>query len=125
MGMSIQAVGIIGLHERGLVHTDLRPECILVDEEGHVLISDFSKARFLRGDSATYRAESNACLPEDQMFHAPELVLGWDHDYVVDWWSFGLLLFWIFTRTVCDTARHSTFLDVLIWTLVASICYRR
>ncbi|PIL30751.1 hypothetical protein GSI_06919 [Ganoderma sinense ZZ0214-1] len=95
----VTAAGIIGLHERGLVHTDLRPECILIDEEGHVVISDFSKARFLRGDSATYRAESGACLPEDQMFHAPELVLGWDHDYVVDWWSFGLLLFWIFTRT--------------------------
>ena len=94
------------------MHTDLKPECILIDEEGHILISDFSKARFLRGDSATYRAEGSACLPEDQMFHAPELVLGWDHDYVVDWWSFGLLLFWIFTRTVRKTVNNCSCFSV-------------
>ena len=94
------------------MHTDLKPECILIDEEGHILISDFSKARFLRGDSATYRAEGSVCLPEDQMFHAPELVLGCDHDYVVDWWSFGLLLFWIFTRTVRKTVNNCSCFSV-------------
>ncbi|TBU30797.1 kinase-like protein [Dichomitus squalens] len=91
--------GILGLQERGLVHTNLKPESVLIDEDGHVVISDFGNGRFLRGDTATYRAETRLRAPEDEMFHAPELVLGWDHDYGVDWWSFGLLLFWILTRS--------------------------
>ena len=33
-------------------------------------------------------------------YRAPELVLGWDHDYAVDWWSFGLVLHWICTGRV-------------------------
>ena len=82
------------------MHTNLRPESVLIDEDGHIVLSDFDNGRFLRGDTASYRTAARLRAPEDEMFHAPELVLGWDHDYGVDWWSFGLILFWIFTRSV-------------------------
>lgn len=41
-------------------------------------------------------------------YHAPEKILGWEWDRSVDWWSFGLVVYWTFTgqvrwRVLADT----------------------
>ncbi|KAI0656764.1 kinase-like domain-containing protein [Cubamyces menziesii] len=79
--------GISSLHAHGIVHANLKPESVLVAEDGHVSISDFDEAGFLGGSVRS------------QEYQAPELMMGWEYDYAVDWWSFGLLMFWVMTGT--------------------------
>ncbi|KAH9850553.1 kinase-like domain-containing protein [Lenzites betulinus] len=92
--------GISGMHALGIVHTSLRPESIFVGEDGHVFISDFDDAVFLQDD--VERQETTCGTPRTTTspeYQAPEMVLEWEYDYAVDWWSFGLVLFWTLTGT--------------------------
>ncbi|KAI0325032.1 kinase-like protein [Cubamyces sp. BRFM 1775] len=98
--------GISSLHAHGIVHATLKPESVLVAEDGHVSISDFDEAVFLYDDAerdlVTHRPGPPRLGPvfeRSQEYRAPELILGWEYDYAVDWWSFGLLIFWVMTGT--------------------------
>src|SRR5689334_9973380 len=55
-------------HEHGCIHCDVKPANMLLDSEGHVLLSDFGIARLIQTDKA---AESKA----------PEIVMG-TPDYI-------------------------------------------
>ncbi|KAG1839651.1 kinase-like domain-containing protein [Suillus subalutaceus] len=74
------------LHTAGIIHRDLAPCNIMFDVSGHVVISGFGQA--CRPDSAT-----SFPLPDTGLYCAPELILGWAHDFSVDCWSFGLLMY--------------------------------
>ncbi|KAI0369900.1 kinase-like protein [Pilatotrama ljubarskyi] len=93
------AEGISGLHALGIVHAQLMPESILVAEDGHILISDFDDASFLSDDAERLLVAQHRPSLDSQEYLAPELILGWEYDYAVDWWSFGLVVFWILTGT--------------------------
>lgn len=89
------------MHALGIVHTSLRPESIFVGEDGHVFISDFDDAVFLQDD--VERQDISCGTPRTTTspeYQAPEMVLEWEYDYAVDWWNFGLVLFWTLTGTV-------------------------
>ncbi|KAH9891226.1 kinase-like domain-containing protein [Cubamyces lactineus] len=96
------AEGISSLHAHGIVHANLKPESVLVAEDGHVFISDFDEAVFLYDDAERDLVTGGSGPPwsssaRSQEYQAPELILGWEYDYAVDWWSFGLLMFWVMT----------------------------
>ncbi|KAI9065571.1 kinase-like protein [Trametes sanguinea] len=93
------AEGISGLHAHGIVHTGLNPEDILIDDEGHLFISGFDDATFLYDDAERHLIHLQQTSAGLQEYRAPELMLGWEYDYAVDWWSFGLLLWWMLTGT--------------------------
>ncbi|KAI8983255.1 kinase-like domain-containing protein [Trametes punicea] len=93
------AEGISGLHAHGIVHTSLRPENVLIGEDGHLLISGFDDAVFLYDDAERPLLIRGRQSAGNQEYQAPELILGWEYDYAVDWWSFGLVLFWMMTLT--------------------------
>ncbi|RPD59450.1 kinase-like protein [Lentinus tigrinus ALCF2SS1-6] len=89
------AAGLCELHKRGVVHANIRPECILVGQDGHISISDYEQAKYSHSRDERVPVTSHAAEPVEIMYHAPEQVLGWDHDSVADWWSFGLVVYWI------------------------------
>ncbi|KAI0358828.1 kinase-like protein, partial [Trametes cingulata] len=91
--------GISALHGLGIVHAGLKPESVLIAEDGHIIISDFDNASFLCDDAERCLTTRQKPALESQEYVAPELILGWEHDYAVDWWSFGLVLFWLSTGT--------------------------
>lgn len=74
------------LHTAGIIHRDLAPCNIMFDVSGHVVITGFGQA--CRPDSA-----ASFPLPDTGLYCAPELILGWAHDFSVDCWSFGLLMY--------------------------------
>ena len=78
---------------------------MLVAEDGHLILSDFENATCLRNDASLPPHDDGIPALEEMKYHAPELVLGWEYDYSVDWWSFGLVLYWIFTGKV--SSRHA------------------
>jgi serine/threonine protein kinase len=74
------------LHQFGIVYRDIKPENILMDEEGYLKLTDFGMSKHLKGDE---KAMSFCGTPE---YLAPEIIIGSGHDKTVDFWSLGILM---------------------------------
>ncbi|MEQ2239806.1 Ribosomal protein S6 kinase alpha-4, partial [Ilyodon furcidens] len=82
------------LHKLGIVYRDIKLENILLDSEGHVMLTDFGLSKeFLEEDKErTY----SFCGTIEYM--APEIIRGkTGHGKSVDWWSLGILMFELLT----------------------------
>ncbi|KAL6178145.1 hypothetical protein ACLB2K_049664 [Fragaria x ananassa] len=75
------------LHKCGIVHRDLKPENVLMDADGHVMLTDFGLAKEIDEDSRS----NSMCGTTEYM--APEIMLSRGHNKDADWWSIGILLF--------------------------------
>ncbi|KAI7813558.1 putative ribosomal protein S6 kinase alpha-4 [Triplophysa rosa] len=82
------------LHKLGIVYRDIKLENILLDSDGHVVLTDFGLSKeFLEEEKErTY----SFCGTIEYM--APEIIRGKaGHGKVVDWWSLGILMFELLT----------------------------
>uniref|UniRef100_G3QA73 non-specific serine/threonine protein kinase n=1 Tax=Gasterosteus aculeatus aculeatus TaxID=481459 RepID=G3QA73_GASAC len=81
------------LHKLGIVYRDIKLENILLDSEGHVVLTDFGLSKeFLEEEERTY----SFCGTIEYM--APEIIRGKSgHGKSVDWWSLGILMFELLT----------------------------
>ncbi|MDQ2904477.1 MAG: serine/threonine protein kinase [Chloroflexota bacterium] len=89
-------------HEHGCVHCDVKPANILLDGEGHVLLSDFGIARLTQDGALARQGETEAVKrPESLMgtpdYISPEQALGQDLDRRSDVYSLGVTLFFLLT----------------------------
>ncbi|XP_044271451.1 G protein-coupled receptor kinase 2 [Tribolium madens] len=79
--------GLDHLHQQGIVYRDCKPENILLDDAGHVRISDLGLAvdipegEFVRGRVGTVG------------YMAPEVIDNERYTFSPDWFSFGCLLY--------------------------------
>ncbi|KAI7866174.1 kinase-like domain-containing protein [Spinellus fusiger] len=74
------------LHSLGIVYRDLKPENCLLNAKGHVMLTDFGLSK-VPVDGKT----NTICGTAEYM--APEILMGLQYDYTVDWWSLGILIF--------------------------------
>ena len=86
------ANGLGHAHAQGLVHGELSPAKLLVDDNGTIKISDIGVAT-LSDDEQRSRAEASA----NMNFTAPEVLAGDDVDPVAEVYSLGALLFYMLT----------------------------
>ncbi len=87
-------------HQRLIVHRDIKPDNVLVSDEGQVKLLDFGIAKILQGDEAALpasetRSEVRLLTPENA---TPEQVLGQQITTRTDVYALGNLLFQMLTE---------------------------
>ena len=81
------ALGLQHLHEARVVYRDMKPENILVHEDGNVRISDLGLAvRILEEKCITGKAGTVGYM-------APEVVNHQKYTFMPDWWGLGCVLY--------------------------------
>ncbi|MBT8136566.1 MAG: protein kinase [Gammaproteobacteria bacterium] len=83
------ADGLHAAHSKGVIHRDLKPGNILLDNDGHAFISDFGVARSLHASNLT-RSGMIVGSPD---YLAPEQARGEDIDGRTDIYALGLMLY--------------------------------
>ncbi|XP_027171720.1 serine/threonine-protein kinase AtPK2/AtPK19-like [Coffea eugenioides] len=81
------------LHANGILHRDLKPENVLLDAEGHAMLTDFGLAKQFE-DQKNTRSDT---ICGTTKYMAPEVVLGRYYDKAADWWSLGISLYEMLT----------------------------
>ncbi|MBA0644461.1 hypothetical protein Goklo_028617, partial [Gossypium klotzschianum] len=103
------------LHCQGIIYRDLKPENVLLQDNGHVALTDFDlscltsckpqllipatdekKKRQKSQQNPIFMAEpmraSNSFVGTEE-YIAPEIITGAGHTSAVDWWALGILLY--------------------------------
>jgi serine/threonine protein kinase len=84
------AIALWSLHSVGIVYCNLSPEHILIRNNGHIQLIDFSKARDSSDRTVSWESD-DLCS-----YSAPELILNRDVTYAVDWWALGVIAYQLF-----------------------------
>jgi streptogramin lyase len=77
-------------HARGLVHRDVKPSNVLLDQTGHVYLADFGLTRRVDDQAGAPGGESSIGTPA---YLAPEQLMGQPVDGRADVYSLGCLLY--------------------------------
>lgn len=84
---SCLAIALDALHQRNLLHRDLKLENIVIDSDGYPCLVDVGSAKLVEPNGST---QTLCGTPE---YAAPEMVRGDCYGAAVDWWALGILLY--------------------------------
>jgi len=84
-------LGMIYLHNKGIIHRDLKSRNILTNNNWQVKIADFDLSRIKQ--RTLYKNDPSSSLIGTPSWMAPELIKGTHYDEKVDVYSFGVVLF--------------------------------
>lgn len=94
------------MHERGLVHRDVKLDNILLDHKGDVKLADFGLSRHMprRDRSQSFCGSRYEFVvkilysPIFRPYSAPEIVKELPYDpYIIDWYAAGVVLYTMIT----------------------------
>lgn len=73
------------MHSKNILYRDLKPENLLLDNDGYIKITDFGFAK-----QTTERTYTFCGTPD---YLAPEIVANRGHGVGADWWTLGILIY--------------------------------
>ncbi|OCT67388.1 hypothetical protein XELAEV_18038682mg [Xenopus laevis] len=81
-------LGLEGIHTKDVIHRDLKPGNLLMDEDGYIKVADFGmgKTGIGYGDRTNTMVGSPAYM-------APEVVMEEEYTRAVDWWALGVIVY--------------------------------
>ncbi len=102
-------------HEQGCVHCDVKPANMLLDQDGHLMLSDFGIARLAR---TTIDPEQTEALHNKEILGTPEYIspeqaLGHQVDGRSDIYSLGVTLFFMVAKRLPFRADSTIALALL------------
>jgi len=100
------------VHSLGLVHSDVKPE--------NILLSSYSRAQIKLIDfgSSCYLTDRQSSYIQSRSYRAPEVVLGLPYDGKIDVWSLGCVIAEMFTGEV--TFQNDSIVSML--SRIEAIC---
>ena len=107
------------LRKAEIIHADLKPDNILVNETKTVLkICDLGSASELKDSEITPYLVS-------RFYRAPEIILGQPHDYALDVWSAGCTAYELYTGKVLFPGKSNSQMLLLMQDLKGKLTNRQ
>ena len=76
------------LHSKNIVYRDLKLENLMMNEKGYLVLIDFGSCKIIEEPN---ELESSFVGSTDYI--SPEIISGEGHNFMTDWWSFGILIY--------------------------------
>ena len=72
------------VHQNNVIHRDVKPENLILDDKGYVHLTDFGIAKENQGDNSSETSGTPGYM-------SPEVILGIGHSFSVDYYAIGVI----------------------------------